>query len=81
MSITPKVLLVTSALHMRRSEACFKKVGLTSFDTFSTDHYTGEVREYYFDQYLIPNASTLSDWNRLTHEWVGYLMYRLKGYV
>jgi len=56
-----KVLLVTSALHMRRSKACFQKVGFKNFDTFTTDHYTVPTRGYYFDQYIIPNESVLTD--------------------
>jgi uncharacterized SAM-binding protein YcdF (DUF218 family) len=39
------VLLITSALHMRRSAACFKKVGFTNFETFTTDHYTGKKKD------------------------------------
>ncbi|HIP35833.1 MAG TPA: YdcF family protein [Crocinitomix sp.] len=76
-----KVLLVTSALHMKRSKACFEKVGFKNFGVFSTDHYTGKNRGYYFDQYFIPNESVLNDWNKLIHEWIGYLTYWLVGYI
>ena len=75
------VLLVTSALHMPRASACFKKAGFQNFDTFSTDHFTGEKRGYSFDQIIIPDVSTLTDWERLIHEWVGYIMYAIMGYV
>ena len=75
------VLLITSALHMRRSKACFEKVGFTDFGTFTTDHFTGPTRGYYFDQYIIPNESVLTDWNRLIHEWVGYVTYWVMGYI
>jgi uncharacterized SAM-binding protein YcdF (DUF218 family) len=81
---TPKdesVLLITSATHMRRSRAIFEKVGFTHFDTFTTDHYTGDKRGYYFDQYIIPNESVLTDWNKLIHEWVGYTTYWIMGYL
>jgi uncharacterized SAM-binding protein YcdF (DUF218 family) len=73
------VLLVTSSTHMKRAEACFKKQGLT-VTTFSTDHYTGVKRSYHWDEFIIPSVSTISDWTRLTKEWVGYLMYRIMGY-
>ena len=79
--VNESVLLITSALHMKRSEACFKKAGFKNFGTFTTDHYTGEKRGYYFDQYVVPNISTMSDWNKLTHEWVGYLTYWIVGYA
>jgi len=75
------VLLITSALHMKRSIACFRKVGFTDFDYFTTDHFTGESRSYYFDQYIIPNESVLTDWHRLIHEWVGYVTYWVMGYI
>ncbi len=75
------VLLITSALHMKRSKACFKKIGFKNFGTFTTDHYTGNSRGYYFDQYVIPNVSVFVDWNRLIHEWVGYATYWVMGYI
>ena len=76
-----KIILVTSALHMRRSRACFSKVGFSNFDCFTTDHYTGSKRGYSWDQFIIPNFSVLLDWNKLTHEWVGYISYSIMGYV
>lgn len=72
------VLLVTSALHMRRSIACFNKAGFKDFGIFPTDHYTGE-RSYKFDQFIVPNVSTLKDWERLIHEWIGYVTYAMTG--
>ncbi|MEX1003477.1 MAG: YdcF family protein [Crocinitomicaceae bacterium] len=75
------ILLITSALHMPRSVACFKKAGFKNFHTFSTDHFTGEERAYSFDQIIIPNGSTLSDWERLIHEWIGYVAYWFLAYV
>lgn len=74
-------LLITSAIHMRRSLACFEKAGFKDMDYFTTDHYTGEERGYTFEQYLIPNISVMSDWGKLNHEWVGYLSYWFAGYV
>ena len=75
------ILLVTSALHMRRARACFEEAGFMNMDTFTTDHYTGKKRGYKFDQIFIPNASTLSDWHRLLHEWIGYVSYSIMGYI
>jgi uncharacterized SAM-binding protein YcdF (DUF218 family) len=75
------VLLVTSALHMPRSKACFQKVGFNQIGTITTDHFTGRKRGYSFEQYLIPNISNLEDWKRFNHEWIGYLVYWIVGYV
>lgn len=74
-----KVLLITSGIHMKRAQACFEKIGL-DITPFSTDHYTGPKRHYHWDEYIIPSASTLVDWQALTHEWAGYIVYRIKGY-
>lgn len=75
------IILVTSALHMKRSIACFKKAGFRDFDVFSTDHYTGEKRGYFIEQYFIPSSSTLAEWNLLLKEWVGTMVYWMVGYI
>lgn len=75
------ILLVTSALHMKRSKACFSAAGFEDFDCFTTDHYTGEKRGYSFEQYLVPDFSVMSDWYRLIHEWFGYVSYSAVGYL
>lgn len=74
-------LLVTSALHAPRAEACFEKAGFVKFTTFTTDHYTGISRGYTFDQYLLPNITVMGDWSKLIHEWVGYVSYWMMGYI
>lgn len=75
-----KCLLITSAQHMRRARAIFKKQGL-KVDTYSTDCFTGPNRHYYWDQFLIPNVETLHDWNGLIKEWIGYVTYDVVGYL
>jgi uncharacterized SAM-binding protein YcdF (DUF218 family) len=75
------VLLVTSALHMKRAKACFEKAGFESFDCFTTDHFTGNKRGYTFEQLLVPNGSVMVDWSRLIHEWIGYTTYWMMGYI
>ncbi len=75
-----KCLLITSAQHMRRSRAIFKKQGF-KFDTFSTDLYTGLKRNYYWDQYFVPNVETVYNWNGLIKEWIGYVTYDIIGYL
>lgn len=73
-------LLITSGTHMRRALGCFEKVGLKC-DTFSTDLYTGPDRKYFWDQYIIPDVSVFSNWNQLIKEWVGYVIYDIRGYI
>lgn len=73
-------LLVTSGIHMKRSLACFEKEGLKC-TAFSTDLYANQKRNYYWDQYLIPNLSTMETWNKLLKEIFGYVTYDLTGYI
>jgi uncharacterized SAM-binding protein YcdF (DUF218 family) len=75
------ILLVTSALHMPRAEACFEAAGFMKMETFTTDHYTGEERTFHFDHLIVPNVGTLSDWSNLLHEMVGYVVYAMMGYI
>lgn len=75
-----RFLLITSAQHMRRARAIFKKQDLPC-DTFTTDHFTGSKREVSADQLLVPSALTIADWNGLIKEWVGYIIYDVAGYL
>lgn len=74
-----QLLLITSAWHMRRSNACFKKAGLKC-DIFSTDPFKGRLDTalYY---YFFPSASALKGWQLLTKEWFGFVMYKIVGYI
>jgi uncharacterized SAM-binding protein YcdF (DUF218 family) len=71
-------LLITSAFHMRRSAACFKKAGF-DFDVYVTDRYAGD-RKFTIDHLIVPNIHALSRWTLLIHEVSGYIIYRIMGY-
>ncbi|MBX2966179.1 MAG: YdcF family protein [Cyclobacteriaceae bacterium] len=73
------LLLITSAFHMRRSEGCFRKAGMTP-DTFSTDFYT-HPRYFTPDVLLVPKIEALKIWQKLFREWTGIIAYRLAGYI
>lgn len=73
-----KVLLITSAFHMRRSIGCFKKQGFI-FDVLSADP-SGEPK-LHADDFFIPKAEPLMKWNYLIKEWIGYYAYKLAGYI
>jgi uncharacterized SAM-binding protein YcdF (DUF218 family) len=75
-----KLLLVTSAVHMKRSLACFLKQDLKC-TPFSTNHFTGPTRTYYFEQFILPSADVLTYWESLMKEWVGYFSYWTAGYL
>jgi uncharacterized SAM-binding protein YcdF (DUF218 family) len=74
------ILLVTSAIHMPRAAAVFKKAG---FDVspapadFRTGWGAGDVG--FLD--CIPEAVCRMRSDRALREWVGLLVYRLRGWV
>lgn len=72
-------LLITSAFHMRRAEACFNKVGLKT-DRFSADFYT-HPRHLTPDILFIPRADSINIWQKLFKEWLGLVAYWAAGYV
>jgi uncharacterized SAM-binding protein YcdF (DUF218 family) len=72
-------LLITSASHMRRANLCFEKQGIYT-DNFAVDHNAGPRRWDVFIL-LFPNTEALELWNEMIHEWVGMLVYKIKGYV
>ena len=74
-----KCLLVTSAMHMPRAFGCYKKVGL-NVTAYSTNFLT-ERRKFDFDILVVPKPYILSRWDSLIKEWIGYLTYKVMGYI
>jgi uncharacterized SAM-binding protein YcdF (DUF218 family) len=75
----PNCLLLTSALHMRRSAGCFKKAGI-AFTPFSVD-FLREDDSWNPQFILIPDSSVVMYWEGMLKEWTGWLAYRIKGYL
>jgi uncharacterized SAM-binding protein YcdF (DUF218 family) len=73
-------LLVTSALHMRRAAACFKRQGL-HFVPIAVDTRTSKGWPTKLSDYLLPGSQTLYNWNALNKEIVGLLAYKILGYA
>ena len=73
-------LLVTSAYHMPRSIAVFKKAGFKNITPYITNKISG-IRRYSFDHLFIPNSDALSSLQLLIHEWIGFFVYKIKGYA
>jgi uncharacterized SAM-binding protein YcdF (DUF218 family) len=72
-------LLITSAFHMRRALACFKKAE-AGMDYFTTDFYTHR-RVFTPDVLFIPKVEAIFIWQRLFKEWIGFIAYKIAGYV
>ncbi len=72
-------LLITSAFHMRRSLACYRHQDV-ALESFSTDFYT-HPRSFHLDVLLVPRVEAMNVWNKLIKEWVGFVAYKLAGYV
>jgi uncharacterized SAM-binding protein YcdF (DUF218 family) len=71
-------LLVTSALHMPRSKACYDKAGLPT-TIYPTDYYS-QHSDNLFKLFLEPSSSKLYAWEAILHEWIGVITYKIKGY-
>jgi len=74
-----KILLTTSALHMRRARLCFQKADL-QFDVFSTDRL-GQVQLSlsYID--LGASARSIFYWQLMIKECIGIIVYKIKGVI
>lgn len=72
-------LLITSAFHMRRSLACYKKAGL-NIETFSTDFY-GLQDKLFLPSFLLPSIDGFVIWEKLFKEWTGFVAYKIAGYI
>jgi len=75
------LLMVTSAAHMPRSLATANKVMSDSIVIYpaSTDIRVVSIGGDWLD--YLPQASGLAQLTEAWHEWIGWLVYRLKGYA
>jgi uncharacterized SAM-binding protein YcdF (DUF218 family) len=77
--VKEKVLLITSASHMRRSMACFAKEKI-KLDPFTTDNSSAEF-EFTPNRLIIPSDGSIGAWGTLFKEWLGMVAYKLMGYI
>ena len=77
LKLQPPFVLVTSAMHMPRSVAVFKKAGI-NFISYPCD-YTVIDERFDIDNYIIPDISLLKKWSWVIKEVVGFVAYRLTG--
>lgn len=72
-------IIITSAWHMRRAEACYKKVGLDVAIHPTDGMY--HIQEFSPSDILIPGTRNIIRWENYIHEITGIIMYKLQGYI
>ena len=73
-----RVILVTSAWHMRRSEAVFRKLGI-EVECCAGDFRGLSALEEGSPMGVVPTAGALQTLSLYTHEVLGWHLYRLRG--
>ncbi|HXP52304.1 MAG TPA: YdcF family protein [Bacteroidia bacterium] len=74
-----RYLLITSGYHMRRAIGCFNKAGISTL-AYSTDRIAGPMK-FDLDYMFIPDLGAIYCWEALLHEWIGYMSYKMAGYL
>lgn len=80
MGIKDDFLLITSAFHMRRSMACFAKYDLKP-QPFSVNAGSHPENPIEIEKLLIPAAWSFIKWQMMIHEIIGYVSYKVSGYI
>lgn len=81
------VLLVTSAIHMPRSAAIFKKLGIDVIPAptdylVATDAYQSITSTWQgWLLALVPDSEAIAHFTKALKEYVGFTIYRLRGWV
>lgn len=78
--VNPKdCLLITSGSHLKRAGACFDKAGFKA-QPFATD-LISHATEYSFEKFFVPSTKALSEWQVIFKEMIGYMTYKVMGYI
>ncbi len=73
-----RILLVTSATHMKRARAVFEKLGLEVIPA-ATDYQVGEPDPGLLN--WLPDAEALNGTTVALKEYIGWIVYRLRGWI
>jgi uncharacterized SAM-binding protein YcdF (DUF218 family) len=74
-----RMVLVTSAMHMPRAEACYLKEGFL-IDSFPADIKKKDTPSGILDQ-IIPQERNLAKFAELVREITGYVIYQIVGFT
>lgn len=75
-----RIILVTSAAHMRRAEGVFRRAGLDVI-CFAADFSGMAALKIYGEWQVLPSAGALNGFDNWLHEVVGYSVYRWRGWI
>lgn len=78
--IKDSIVLITSAYHLRRSVAVFKKQNYKHILPYPAERISGP-RKFELDHCLLPHPDAMSTLYKYIHEWIGIIIYKLKGYA
>ncbi len=70
-------VLITSAMHMPRSEKIFTKAGM-QFVTFPSDYHVTRM-PFSFEDAIVPKLKLLNDWAYFLKEFIGLKVYQVTG--
>lgn len=79
MGIQKPVLLITSAYHMRRANACFEKINVPVIP-YAVDNKKKDTQQGILE-ILMPSEKELNKLAILIREMSGYLIYKIMGYA
>lgn len=71
-------LLISSAMHLPRSQMVFKKAGINA-DLYPCDFGSKHISNNIIEDHLLPSASALDKWDGFIKEIVGSIAYRITG--
>jgi len=74
-----RILLVTSAMHMPRAAGAFRKAGF-EVTAVPADFRSGWGESTTLEK-LQPSANNLVNCDAALHEWLGIVIYRLRGWM
>lgn len=77
-TLNKPILLITSSYHMPRAIACFKKYGIDCYGLGTNS--LSDINKQTLYKNLSFSLETIYGWDKLIHEWLGLLLYKINGY-
>lgn len=78
--LNKSIVLITSGYHLRRSIAVFEKQGYKEIVPYPAERLSGP-RKFELDHCLLPHPDAMSTLYKYIHEWIGMIIYKIKGYA